>query len=124
MGEAFISMKKEQFEHRRDAAVEKHFKEENLLSRLPDVSFTVYRCALTSADRVPNVGDTIALAELTAGEISVLDRNVVIGYVQSADAQKLLPALRQSGVSMLVGNVHSVGKLSRSFTITISVAQT
>ena len=121
MGEAFISKKKERFEHCRDAAVDEDFKKENLLSLLPDVSITVYRCILTSSDYTPEVGDVVALAELTAGKISVLERNVEIGYVQPEDAKMLLTALGQSSVRMLVGEVHSVGKLSRTFTVTVSI---
>jgi hypothetical protein len=119
MGEEFISKKKERFDHGRDEAVQRDFMEENLLSRLPDVSTTVYRCTLTAANCTPQVGDLVGLAELGDGKMCVLDRNVVIGHVQPGDARKLRTALQGSSVKMLVAKVHSVGALSRNFTVTL-----
>src|ERR1044072_408564 len=119
MGEAFISKKRERFQHQNDAAKERDLETEDLFSVLPDVSSTVYRCVLTS-DVAPEPSDSVAVAELESGILSVLLRNTVIGHVKSADAKQLKTFLASSHHKMLVGIVDSVRLLSRSFTIRLT----
>lgn len=121
MGEAFISAKKEKFEHQRDIAVENDFTSENLFSRMPDVSTTEYRCVLTSGDYKPDIGDAVLVASIEAGKVNLLFRNVLVGYVQKGDAEKLQTILAKSSAKMLVASVVSVGKLSRSFNIILNI---
>lgn len=120
MGEAFISQKKEQFQHRRDKSVQNDFKEPNLRSLFPDISITLYRCVAHDATKMPDVGDPIALAEFTPHTLSVLKQNIIIGSVVPEDANKLLKGLAHRSVRMLTGLVHSVGNLDLTFKIQLN----
>jgi hypothetical protein len=122
MGEAFLSAKKERFDHGKDEAVKKEFKTENLLSLLPDVQTAEYRCALTSAEYKPEVGDRVIVTSLDANKVDVLLQNVIIGHVLAADAAKLIRVLSQSNIRMLAATVRSVGKLTPTFTISVEMA--
>lgn len=118
MGEAFISKKRERFQHQNDAAKTQELESENLFSLLPDLSTTVYRCDM-DGETLPVATDIIAVAALDAGRLSVLLRNVVIGHVKPQDAKLLTTILEKSHHKMLVGVVDCVRRRSRTFTIRI-----
>ncbi len=121
MGEAFLSAKKDRFDHGKDEAVKKDFKTENLLSLLPDMLTAEYRCVLNSAEHKPDVGDRVVVASLDSTKVEVLLQNVIIGHVQVADAAKLRRSLTQSSVRMLAATVRSIGKLTPTFTIAVEM---
>jgi len=121
MGEAFISSKKERFEHQRDKQYEEQLGTEDLLSQLPDVTTTLYRCVLTAHDSSVQVGDRVLIVDLGEQHLTVLWRNQVIGYVQPHDGDKLRTILANSARKMLVAVVHSLPKIGNTFTVTIEI---
>ena len=121
MGEAFISSKKERFEHQRDAAYEEQLNSENLFSGVPDVVTTVYRCVQT-ADNVPlEAGDRVLIADLREKNLVVLYNNSVVGCVEPRDGSKLRAVLGDSPRKMLVAVIHSAPTFNRVFTVSIDV---
>jgi len=121
MGEAFLSAKKERFDHDRDNAVRKEFKAGNLLSLLPDILTDEYRCRLTSPEYKPTVGDRVVVASLNSARVEVLHRNVIIGHVLTHDAAKLRQLLTTSTFMMLAAEVRSIGKLTPTFVIAVEI---
>jgi hypothetical protein len=121
MGEAFLSAKKNRFDHGKDEAVKKDFKTENLFSRLPDIRTAEYRCALTSSEHRPEIGDRVVVASLDSTKVQVLLQNVIIGYVLAADAAKLKRSLTESSVRMLAASVRSIGILTPTFKIAVEL---
>lgn len=121
MGEAFISSKKEHFEHQRDKQFEEQLGTEDLLSRLPDVTTTVYRCVLTARDSSVQVADRVLIVDLGEPQLTVLWKNQVIGYVQSHDGDKLRTLLADSVRTMFVAVVHSLPKIGNTFTVTLEI---
>src|SRR6187397_3223106 len=111
MGEAFISSKKERFQHQRDKSFEEQLGTEDLLSRLPDVITALYRCVLTAKDCSVKESERVLVADLGETHLTVLWKNQVIGYVQSPDGNKLRACLAGSARRMLVGVVHSLPKI-------------
>ncbi len=119
MGEAFISNKKERFEHQRDKEFEKQLGTPDLMSRMTEVTTTVYKCVLNSKDTPVQHGDGVLVVDLGESHVSVLWRNQVVGYVQAHDGQKIRAIFSGSPQKMLAGQVHSVSTIGKTFSITL-----
>jgi hypothetical protein len=121
MGEAFISSKKERFQHQRDKQFEEQLATEDLLSGLPDVTTTLYRCVLTAKSSSVRENDRVLIADLGEQHLTVLWKNQVIGYVDGHDGNKLRAFLAGSARKMLVGVVHSMPKVGNTFTVALEI---
>src|SRR5947209_4276016 len=120
MGEAFISKKKESFEHQRDEEFEKQLESPDLLSRMPEVTKTLYKCVLNaSGDSSVQKGDRVLIVDLGKPQVTVLWKNQTIGYVLPHDGEKIRAFMAEAARKMLVGLVHSLPKLGKIFTVTI-----
>src|SRR6266404_1465348 len=114
MGEAFISNKKEWFKHMREKEFEKQLATPDLMSRLMEVTTTVYRCVLRSRDIPLQKGEAVLVVDLAEDNVTVLSNNQVIGYVQPHDGKKIRAFFANSPQKMLVGQVHSFPKIGNT----------
>jgi hypothetical protein len=121
MGEAFISSLKARFEHQRDKSLEEQLGAADLLSRLPDVMTTLYRCVLTAKGCPVQENERVLIVNLGEQNLSVLWKNQVIGHVLAGDGQKLRDVLSGSARKMLVAVVHSLPKIGNIFTVAIEI---
>jgi hypothetical protein len=117
MGLAFISAKREQFEHKRESAKEAELCGPNLFSSRPDTLTRHYRCVLTDRSISLFRGEELVLAQQGDGEIRVFRQNRAIGHVESASAKKILPILNAALELMLVAQVVTVPRLGEKFLI-------
>lgn len=121
MGEAFISNKKEWFAHKRDKEFEKQLGLPDLMSRLQEVTTTIYGCILKSSDIPVQEGDGVLVVDLGEPHVTVLWKNQVIGYVQAQDGKKIRVFFASSPQKMLPGQVHALPKIGKTFSITLEI---
>lgn len=119
MGLAFISSKRDGFEHRRDAAKETELCCPNLLSALPEEQIELFRCETTQDNVRLHLGEKVLVTPSEGGEVVVLQVNRVIGRLLPAAAKKLRPILAQYPGQMLPAAVAKTPKLGSRFSIQI-----
>lgn len=119
MGLAFISSKRDGFEHRRDAAKEAELCSPNLLSALPEDQVELFRCETTRDGVHLRLGEQVLVTANDEGGIVVLQVNRVIGRLLPAGEKKLRTILAQYPGQMLPAAVAKVPKLGNRFSIQV-----